>query len=226
VDTDEAGNRESITAGAEFLLHYENTDFHENPSRGSFQQLRYSQDWGGLDSSAPWVTVDFTASKYVPLADGPPSRQRVLALSTWWIDTPSWEDSDFEGGVEVYHRPPAFAGATLGGLERMRGYSEGRFNDRSAVYYGAEYRHIPHWNPLREVGWLNRLNAHVQWLQYVTGVEVGRVADEFDAGELHSDMKVSGLVGLRAMVNSLVVRADVGIADEGAVVQMTIDQPF
>jgi len=144
----------------------------------------------------------------------------------WWIDTPSWDDSDFEDGEEVFHRPPSSAGATLGGLDRMRGYPEGRFNDRSAVYYGAEYRHIPDWNPLRDVGWLNRRNARVQWLQYVAGVEVGRVADEFDLGELHSDMKMSGLVGLRAMVNSLVVRMDVGISDEGGAVQMTIDQPF
>jgi hypothetical protein len=75
----------------------------------------------------------------------------------------------------------------------MRGYPEGRFNDRSAVYYAAEYRHIPDWNPLKNFGWLNRRNAHVQWLQYVVGVEVGRVADEFDLGELHSDMKVCGI---------------------------------
>ena len=226
VETDEVGKRDTTTAGAEFILHYENTDFHENPSRGSIQQLRYTRDWGELDSSAPWETVDFTASKFLPLAEGPKSRQRVLAFSTWWLDTPSWEDFNIEDGKQVYHRPPPFAGATLGGLDRMRGYPEGRFHDRSAVYYTAEYRHIPDWNPLRDVGWLNRLNARVQWLQYVAGVEVGRVADEFDVAELHSDMKVTGVLGLRAMVNSLIVRADLGISDEGGAVQMTIDQPF
>lgn len=108
----------------------------------------------------------------------------------------------------------------------MRGYSEGRYNDRSAVYYAAEYRHVPEWNPLKHVDWLNRRNAHVQWLQYVVGLEVGRVADDFNLGELHSDMKVAGVLGLRAMVNTLVVRADLGITEEGAAVQMTIDHPF
>jgi hypothetical protein len=88
VDTDEAGNREIATAGAEFIVHYENTDFHENPSHGSIQQVRYTKDGGELGSSAPWETVDFTATKFVPLARGPQSRQRVLALSMWWIDTP------------------------------------------------------------------------------------------------------------------------------------------
>ncbi len=227
VATDDVGDLESTTAGAEFIVRYENTDFHENPSRGSLQQLRYSRDWGELGSTAPWETIDFTATKYVPLATGVRSRQRVLALGMWWIDTPSWDDSSTDGdGEEVLDRPPAYAGATLGGLDRMRGYAEGRFNDRSAVYYSAEYRHIPHWNPLREVGWLNRRNARVQWLQYVAGLEAGRVADEFDLQELHSDAKVGGLLGLRAMVNTLVVRVDIGIGDEGAAVQMTIDQPF
>jgi hypothetical protein len=226
VDAEDAGDQTVTTSGAEFLLHYENTDFHENPSRGSIQQLRYTRDWGGINSSAPWETVDVYLTKYIPLATGPNSRFRVLALNAWWIDTPSWNESSLDDGEEVFHRPPSFAGATLGGLDRMQGYPEGRFNDRSAVYYAAEYRHIPAWNPLRNAAWLNRRNARVQWLQYVAGVEVGRVADDFDVEELHSDLKVSGLVGLRLMVNSLVVRADVGITDEGGAVQMTIDQPF
>jgi hypothetical protein len=170
--------------------------------------------------------VDFWASKYISLAPGPRSRQRVIALSMWWIDTPSWEHSHTKEGAEVFHRPPIYAGATLGGTERMRGYSEGRYNDRSAVYYAAEYRHIPDWNPLGRFGWLNRRNAHVQWMQYVVGVETGRVADEFDLGDLHSEMKLCGILGLRIMVNTLVVRADIGISDEGGTVQMTIDQPF
>lgn len=225
-DSDDVGNLEVVTSGAEFLLRYENTDFHENPSRGSYQQLRYTRDWGELGSSAPWETIDFSASKFISLGSDSLTRQRVLALSMWWIDTPSWDDFDVENGEQVYHRPPSYAGATLGGLERMRSYSEGRFNDRSAVYYTAEYRHMPGWNPLKKFGWLNRRNAHVQWIQFVAGVEVGRVHDEFDLNELHSNMKVGGIIGVRAMVNTLVVRADFGLTDDGGAVQMTVDQPF
>ena len=94
------------------------------------------------------------------------------------------------------------------------------------MYYSEEYRHIPDWNPLLDIEWLNRRNARVQWIQYAAGLEVGRVADRFDIEELHTDMKVTGLLGLRAMVNTLVVRTDIGISAEGAGVQMTIDQPF
>lgn len=225
-DTDEAGEQESATSGAEFILRYENTDFHENPSRGSYQQLRLTRDWGGLGSSAPWETVDFAATKFIPLASGASSRLRTLALSMWWIDTPSWDETDPGDGAATPHQPPAYAGATLGGLDRMRGYPEGRFNDRSAAYYAAEYRHIPHWNPFRGFTWLERRNARVQWIQYVVGLELGRVGEDFDLVELHRDMKVSGILGLRAMVNTLIVRVDVGLSDEGGAVQMTVDHPF
>lgn len=218
VQTDEAGDQKVTTSGAEFLLRYENTDFHENPSSGSSQQLRYTRDWGWMGSSEPWETVDMSLSKYISFGAGKTSRQRVLALNAWWIDTPSWNDDG--------HRPPSFAGATLGGTDRMQGYSEGRFNDRSAVYYAAEYRYIPDWNPLKGIAFLNNRNAHVQWLQFVAGAEVGRVAEDFDLSKLHGNMKTTGLFGIRAMVNTLVVRADVGITAEGGAVQMTIDQPF
>jgi hypothetical protein len=46
----------------------------------------------------------------------------------------------------------------------MRGDSEGRCNAWSAVYCAAEYRHIPDWNPLRKMGWINRRHARVHWL--------------------------------------------------------------
>jgi hypothetical protein len=226
LSTDEAGDQEISTAGAEFLLHYQNTDFSVNPSRGGLAQVRYTRDWGGWDSTAEWETVDLLVAGYIPLGNRRGSRQRVLALNAWWIDTPSWDDVSVEGGDPIYHRPPSYSGATLGGLSRMKGYPEGRFNDRAAAYYSAEYRHIPEWNPLRGSDWLREMNAHVDWLQYVVGVEIGRVADEFDMDELHSDMNVGGILGVRAMVNHLIVRADVGISDEGAAVQMTIDHPF
>jgi len=226
VSTEEIGDVESATAGAEFGVHYHNTDFAENPSRGGFVDARYAKDWGEFGSTAPWETLSLQINGYVPLGVGSRSRQRVLALSAWFADTPSWDDFDVEEGRRVYHRPPAYEGASLGGMDRMRGYPEGRFNDRSAAYYAIEYRHISAWNPLKNAAWLHRLNAHVDWLQYVAGLELGRVADEFDLGELHREMNVCGVFGLRAMVNHLVVRADIGISDEGAAVQMTIDHPF
>jgi hypothetical protein len=226
VNFDTGDDQESNTAGAEFILHYHNTDFSENPSRGGLLQLRYTRDWGELESTSEWETLDFMATRYFPLASGERSRQRVLALTAWWIDTPSWNDYEMDNGNRRFHRPPPYAGASLGGLNRMKGYPEGRFHDRSAVYYSMEYRHMINWNPLKDMKWLTDRHAYVDWLQVVAGVEAGRVNDTFDLGDLHSDMNVGGLFGIRMMGNHVVLRADLGISKEGAAVQMSIDHPF
>jgi len=107
----------------------------------------------------------------------------------------------------------------------MRGFPTQRFNDRSAIYYSAEMRLSPHWNPFDS--WpavQNRLG--VEWIQVVPFLEVGRVADKYDLGELHSDMKWSVGTGLRAWVKGFLVRMDTAISDEGVRVQMMIGQPF
>lgn len=226
VTSDERGDEERTTSGIEYALEHDNRDFSENPSAGSYKQIRWSQDYDVLDSSAPWETVDFTFTRYFDLGRSDGARQRVLALSAWWIDTPSWNESDTEDGKKVYHRPPAYAGAMLGGLEHLRGFPQGRFHDRSVVYYGGEYRHTLDWNPLRDVTLLRWLRVRVDWLQAVAFAEAGRVNDSFELDELHSDLKYSGGVGVRAFANDLVIRADLAFSEEDAILQMTIDHPF
>jgi len=220
------GDEDLTAAGAQFGLRYDNTDFSPNPSRGSSQQISYTKDWGTSGSSGPWDTVDITASKYFPLGSSEGARQRVIALNFWLIDTPSWNQFTMDNGAKDFHRPPPFIGATLGGQDRMRGYPEGRFNDRSAIYYTAEYRYTPDWNPLKGIPLFRRFDVKTDWLQFVVGIEVGRVADGFDLEELNSNMKVGYDAGIRAMINQIIVRADVGLCDEGFQIQMTVDQPF
>ena len=220
------GDQDLTTSGLQFGLRYDNTDFSPNPSHGSSQQISYTKDWGNFNSSAPWETVDFTASKYLSLGGTATARQRVIALNFWIIDTPSWKQFSIEDGAKDFHRPPPFTGATLGGQDRMKGFSEGRFNDRSAIYYTAEFRYIPDWNPAKDIPVFRHFDVKTDWFQFVAGVEVGRVAEKFDLQELHSNMQVSLDGGIRAMINQIIVRADVGVTDEGFQVQMTVDQPF
>ena len=104
-------------------------------------------------------------------------------------------------------------GATFGG----RGFPQP---------YSAEYRHIPTFNPLKDRKLLRKLNAFVDWLQWVGFVEVGRVADQFDVGELHQRMKLSGGLGLRFFANHLVIRAELAVSDEDARVLMSVNHPF
>ena len=108
----------------------------------------------------------------------------------------------------------------------MRGFAQNRFSDRSAVYYAAEYRHVLDWNPLRDLAFLKWFNVNVDWLQVTAFSELGRVADGLDLDELHTDMKFSGGGGVRAFVNHLLIRADLGVSEEETLIQMTIDHPF
>ncbi len=213
------------TNGLTYALFRDNRDFSASPSRGSSLLLQYSEDYGWFDSSDSWTTVSSEFDKYFSLGESDRFRQRVIAFDFWTIDTPSWETTTTASGEVISHRPPYFAGATLGGILRMRGYPSNRFNDKAAIYYAAEYRVIPRWNPFD--GW-PRLQKHLEiaWWQWVPFVEVGRVAPSWNIDDLHSDMKWDAGFGVRAMAKGLVIRIDTAVSEEGFGVQMFVTQPF
>ena len=214
-------DRDIRTNGLDLIYFWDNRDFPYNPSKGNSVRLQVSKDFGLFDSSDSWTVVQAEVDAYHDFGRTALFRNRILAFDFWTADTPSWN----EDGNTISNRPPAYTGATLGGLWRMRGFPTQRFNDRSAIYYSAEMRLSPHWNPFDS--WpavQNRLG--VEWIQVVPFLEVGRVADKYDLGELHSDMKWSVGTGLRAWVKGFLVRMDTAISDEGVRVQMMIGQPF
>ena len=213
------------TANVEIALSHDNTDFKANPSKGSYQKIAFARDWEALDSTAPWSVYTVELEKYFSLGATENARQRVIALNFWTVDSPTWNDSHTDsGGSTVFHRAPSYKGATLGGLWRLRGYQANRFHDRSAIYYAAEYRHIPSRNPLQKFTFGNRLDF--DWVQYVGFVESGRVASKWKLDDLHSDMKWSVGGGFRTMVNSIIVRLDYAFSDEASSGQLFIGQPF
>lgn len=209
------------TNGLDFIYFWDNRDFPYNPTKGNGVRLQFSRDFGLFDSSDSWTVVQAEVDAYHDFGQNGWFRNQILALDVWTAHTPSWT----EDGTVISNRPPAYTGATLGGLWRMRGFPTQRFNDRSAIYYSAELRLTPHWNPFDN--WpavQNRLG--VEWIQIVPFVEVGRVADRYDLAELHSDMKWNVGTGLRAWVKGFAVRMDTAISNEGVRVQMMIGQPF
>ncbi|UCD56923.1 MAG: BamA/TamA family outer membrane protein, partial [Candidatus Hydrogenedentota bacterium] len=199
------------TNGFEFAVSHDNTDFPANPSRGSSKRIAITRDRGWHGSSDRWTAVEGEFSKYFSLGPSEKLRQRVIALNMWTVNALSGE-------------PPSFAGATLGGLFRMRGFPAARFNDQAAIYYAAELRLIPEWNPLAEISFLEFLE--IDWIQLVPFVEVGRVARGWNISELHSDMKWDAGFGLRLMAKRLVLRADAAASEEGFGVQMMVGHPF
>ena len=219
------GRDELETGGLRLTLRRENVDFLANPSRGSVQRVTVSRDWGAQDDDSSFTVVELELAKFFYFGESRHFRQRVLALDFWTVDTPTWDVVEEGGRKLIRHRPPPYFGAALGGIDRLRGYPSSRFNDKAAIYSGVELRLIPRWNPLGEIDWLRRL-ARVDWIQLVGFAEAGRVAPHWNLSDLHTDMKWSAGLGLRAFVNGLVVRADVGFSREGGEVQMMVSHPF
>lgn len=213
---DELGNNfESTTSGINWAIIYDNRDFYANPTRGSRTAIEVSRDFGIGDSDSTWTAVRFDYTKFISLGESEDARQRVIALNFWTSDVPTWDSGN---------RPPVFAGSTLGGWERMRAYPEARYNDRSAIYYGAEYRYTPRWNPFTDMWLVEKL--YIPWWQWVAFAEVGRVADDYDLSELHEDMQWNAGAGVRMNVLGVTVRADFAAAEDTFGVQMTVGQPW
>lgn len=210
------------TNGLEFGLFWDNRDFPSSPSRGSSWQVKLTRDFGWLDSSDSWTSVSGEVDHYIPLDLSDIFRQSVLAFSLWSSYSMSWDEVSTQ---VINHRPPAFSGSTLGGLWRMRGFPTQRFSDKAAIYYASELRLIPRWNPFDKWPQVQK-HIGVQWLQFVPFVELGRVSPSWNVSELHSDMKWSAGVGLRALAKGIVVRIDTAVSDESVGVQMMVNQPF
>jgi hypothetical protein len=210
------------TNGADFSLFWDNRDFDANPSKGFGFRGKVSRDFGWADSSDSYTNLEGELDLYLPLKMGNWLRQGVLALNHWTSYSPTW---DKQSDGKVSNRPPAYVGATLGGLWRMRGFPTQRFNDRAATYYAAELRLIPEWNPFNNWPRVQKY-VGIKWLQFVPFVEIGRVAPEWSFSRLHSDMKWDAGLGVRAFAQGIVIRIDSAYSNEGVGVQMMIAQPF
>ena len=216
-------NSHTKTAGIEVGLRYDNTDWRVNPSKGSIQRVWFVRDWGALDSTAPYSVVGGEFAKYFSLGPSERSRSRVVAFSLWTVYSPTWDHPSIIDGTPTFHRPPPYNGASLGGLKRLRAYPATRFNDQAGILYTLEYRHMLDWNPLKNVTWGG---LDLSWFELVGFGEVGRVAPEWNLSTLHESMKADGGVGIRALVNNIIVRIDVAVGEEGFATQMFVGHPF
>jgi hypothetical protein len=209
------------TSGVEAGLHYDNRDFPMNPSSGSKMHLTYAGDFGNLNN---WSVLKGQLSKYVSLGESDSFRQRVIALDLWVADNFNRKTIETAGDIEYEHRAIPGYGAALGGLHRLRAYPKYRFHDKVAIYYGAEYRVIPRWNPLANISWLSAMD--VDWWQVVGIAELGRVDTSWSADTFFKDLHWSAGAGLRLMTRKVVVRLDVAFSDEGGTMWVMAGQAF
>ena len=212
------------TVNLEVGLERDNRDFPFNPSKGSYQKMAYKQDFQSDEVLGEWDLWTVELAKVINLGQTDRFRQRVLALNFWTAYVPSWETANIDGQEVITKRPPQYDGAGLGGLLRMRGYENDRFQDKAAVYYSAELRGIPNWQPLRHARLLEW--ANIRYWQWVLFLETGQVSPHWNVSDLHSDLHVDGGIGLRGMVHKAVVRLDVAAGDEGVRVTAMYGHPF
>ena len=210
------------TSGLDGSIFWDNRDYPDNPTRGGSMRVRVSRDWGAVGSSGSWTVVEWEADWYHPLAQSAVIRQQVLALDFWTAYSPTWETNP-DGTVR--HGPPGYAGATLGGLWRLRGYPAERFNDKAAACATAEYRVIPAWNPFERLPRIQR-RIGVQWVQFVAFVEAGRVAPSWQFVQWSSALKWDVGLGVRFQVKGLIARIDFVRSPEQTAVQMMVGHPF
>ncbi len=219
------GTTDLRASGATLRVEYDNTDWWSNPGEGSRTRLSITRDWSGnRPGDTVWTQAEAQYSKFWSLGASERAQARVIAFDAWISDVPTWNDFDEVDGEPLFQRPPVYMGSTLGGLFRQRGFLVNRFSDRSAINYALEYRHTTNRSLLARFGMLDRFG--IDFTQLVGFVEAGRVAPEFDLGELHEDLKYTVGVGFRASAQGLLVRVDLGASDEGAQVQMFVNQPF
>jgi len=204
---------------------YDNTDFPTNPSQGSSQYIAFTYNPQWLESKDEWSFVEVEASKYFSFGSTPFAKQNILAVNMWLGYSPSWQvNIDDQGRSQVSDNAPFSEGATLGGMYRMRGYRQNRFNDKAAIYATAEYRMTLDYNPIADISWLRFLN--LDWFQTVLYVEGGRVSPTFATDTLLSDWKTDVGVSLRALTAGIVVRMDITKSEEGTAMWLMVGHPF
>ena len=210
------------TNGLDFSVFWDNRDFAANPSKGFGLRGKVSRDFGWVNSSNSWINLESELDVYFPLKLKNRLRKSVLALNYWTSYSPTWDE---KSDGRISNRPPAYAGSTLGGLWRMRGFPTQRFNDKAAIYYAAELRLIPEWNPFNNWPRAQKY-VGIKWLQFAPFVEFGRVAPNWSFSRLHSDMKWNAGLGIRAWAQGILARIDTAYSNEGVGIQMMISQPF
>jgi hypothetical protein len=110
----------------------------------------------------------------------------------------------------------------LGGLNRMRAYSLGRFYAANSANYALEYR-LNYSEQRIPINWI-LIGGIRTVLQTSFFYETGGVSD--DLSELHKNMRTSYGVGFRAIISGLIYRFDLAGGDDGIAPTLFINYPL
>ncbi|MEZ9367997.1 hypothetical protein AB4140_04095 [Shewanella sp. 10N.286.51.B2] len=206
--------------GVELAFNWDNRDAKLNSTEGGQTNLTITKGFS-VDDDPSWLMWEFEQSAFMSFGSNSWFEQQVLGINFYLADTPSWEQ-DYK--QQQFQQPPSFAGVSLGGFDRLRGYSSKQFTGRSAVNYALEYRVTPQWQPLQSLPVFNLYN--IPWWQWVLFAEAGNVADEFTLTELHDDMKTNYGAGIRFEVEGIVIRTDFVTGGDESQFWVMVNQAF
>ena len=204
-------------------VEYDNRNSIHIPSDGGTINFKSNHDFGS-ETRPSWNTLELEGAFFFDIGNTSWFQQQTIGLSAWTGDTPSWNDRTTIQGKTVMNRPPDYAGITLGGWDHLRGFYNGRFFNRSAVAYSAEYRIVPAWQPLQELPLINTYN--IPWWQWVLFIDAGNMSDNYDLRELHEDFTYSAGASLRLSVEGVVIRMDYSKSVEESQFRVMVNQPF
>ncbi|QLE84145.1 BamA/TamA family outer membrane protein [Shewanella sp. Scap07] len=215
--SDNVANVAGETYGISVTLDQDARDYTPSPSRGYHSYAKVLRDWGGSER-ASYTRWEVQHSQYFDLGSNRINQQQTLSLTGYLSDIPTWQND------KAHRQPDWFAQSVLGGPDRMRGYGDNYMHDRSALFYGAELRMIPKWQPQSRVPVLSRYDF--PWWQTAVFAELGNVSDKLDFSALHNNMKWSAGVGIRVFIENIIARADFGFSKDDSIFRFTVNQPF
>ena len=226
-------------AGTRFGVFLDDTDSRRDPRIG--YRIQYElYNVPGFDETPSFSQHDYNLTGFIPTNR---KRTNVLVLNAFYGTVVARS----KGKVlpERYQCPPnappqcqidldqlraeAEINATLGratslgGTNRLRSYPAGRFYDTHTLFFGIEDRFyvLEDYQPF---------NYFVQkgiftGLQLAAFLEFGQVGRKADA-TLLEDMKSSYGVGLRVLLNTVIIRIDYATGAEGAETTVFVGYPF
>lgn len=148
---------------------YDGRDHAGQPTRGGHIIAQYERILGvGRSTDRNFDRVDVDIRYYVPLW-----RKRVIALRGYFTRLA-------EQGITVQQPVPFFLAGELGGADKLRGYTRGRFIDNDVALVSTEYRY-----PIFDV-----VDAFIFW-------EAGRVFSNISKQVVFDNWKRSVGFGLR-----------------------------
>ena len=243
----DTSNLENFGSGANFTnqrfgVLLDDTDFRRDPRIGYFIKIdrwewpkRYPQE-------SSQYQYDFELTGYIPLID----MKLIMVLNQFFSTSKVIESGTVNRNDYICSQEQLFLyeqcqnildeyyerdlneskkgrATSLGGIERLRGYPEGRFFDEHTNFRAIELRY--YFNPIDIKFDLIFAKGLLAEFQLAGFYDQGTVSP--DLGEnLWKNFKDTRGIGLRLITGSAVSRIDYGISDEGGETIIYWDYPF